>query len=286
MAYENFIPTLWATGIERDLERMCVFAEDCNRNYEGTVREQGDTVRIFGVGKPTIHTMDRKNASGEINAPEEVADTSISLAIKQIRYFNFKVGDIDRAQAVKGLMETLRQEASEGLADEIDRYIAAFATDKQVKSLYSAPKRLVSGVAGEGEINVLHAIEEAAQALYENDVKQSTKIVATVTPRFYTLFLRAYTDKDTDNSEMMKNGRVAKYGNIIVKLSNNVARSADGTVDHIMVRTQRAIAFANPMTHVEPYRPEKMFADAVKGFSLFDGCVARPKELVNLNLTY
>ena len=286
MAYENFIPSVWATGIERDLERMCVFAEDCNRNYEGNVREVGDTVRIFGVGKPTIHTMERKDASGEIAAAEEVADTSISLAIKQIRYFNFKVGDIDRAQSVKGLMDAIRKESSEGLADEIDRYIAAFATHRDVKSIYAAPKKLVAGTAGEGEINVLHALEEAAQALYENDVKQSTKIVAPVSPRFYTLFLRAYTDKDTDNSEMMKNGRVGKYGNIIVKMSNNVARSGGGAVDHIMVRTQRAIAYANPLTHVEPYRPEKMFADAVKGFELFDACVARPKEVVSLNLTY
>ena len=286
MAYETFIPDVWAEGIEHDLERMCVFAEDCNRKYEGKVSELGDTVRIFGVGKPTIYEMERKNASGEIVAPEEIADTSISLAINQIRYFNFKVGDIDKAQAVKGLMEELRKEAREGLASAIAKYIASFALDKQVKTLNSTPLKLTADKAVEGEINVLHAIENAAQKLFENDVKDNTKIVLTVTPRFFTLFRRAYTGKDTDNSDTLANGQVGKYAGIIIKQSNNVATSANGSVDNMMIRTQRAIAFANPLTKVEPYRPEKMFADAVKGFELFDACVARPKEIVNINVTY
>lgn len=286
MAYNNFIPTLWAEGIERDLERLCVFAQGCNRNYEGKVSERGDSVRIYGVGRPTIYDMDRKNASGNLVDPEEVADTSITLAINQIRYFNFLVGDIDKAQAVKGLMETLRAEASEGLANAIDKYIAAFAVDKAVKAVHVNPLRLTADKAVEGEINVLHALENTAQLLYENDVKESTKIEAIVTPRFATLFRRAYIDKDTNNHDEMKNGYIGKYGNIIVRVSNNIHRTNGGAVDNIMVRTNRAIAFANPLTHVEAYRPEKKFADAVKGFELFDGCVARPKEIFNLNVTY
>ena len=53
-----------------------------------------------------------------------------------------------------------------------------------------------------------------------------------------------------------------------------------------MIRTQRAIAFAKPLTHTEAYRPEKKFADAVKGFILFDAKVVRPKEIININVKY
>ena len=286
MAYENFIPTLWAEGIERDLERLCVFTQFCNRKYEGKVAEKGDTVRILGVGKPTIYDMDRKNASGLIVDPEEVADSSIPLTVKQIRYFNFKVGDIDKAQAVKGLMDALRAEASEGLANAMDKFVAAFAVDPTVEAMYETPLKMTADKAGSGELNVLHALDAAAQKLYENDVKSTTEIEAIVTPRFATLFRRAYIDKDTNNHEEMKNGYIGKYGNIIVRVSNNVHQTQDGAVDNIMVRTKRAIAFVNPLTHVEAYRPEKMFADAIKGFELFDGVVARPKEIVNLNVTY
>ena len=69
-------------------------------------------------------------------------------------------------------------------------------------------------------------------------------------------------------------------------MSNNVATSNNGTVDNIMLRTKRAIAFVRPMIHIEPYRPEKKFADAIKGFVLYQAKIVRPKELVVLNVKY
>ena len=50
-------------------------------------------------------------------------------------------------------------------------------------------------------------------------------------------------------------------------------------LENIMVRTQRAIAYACPKIHVEPYRPEKDFKDAVKGFALYGAKIVRPKEM-------
>lgn len=288
MAYQNFIPTVWNEGIERELERICVFAEDCNRKYEGSVKEKGESVKILGVGKPTIKSLAKANKNNDIDAPEEIEDTSVIMYINQIRYFNYMVGDIDKAQAVGGIMDALEQETSEGLANEVDTYIASKAVDESVKALYgNTPVKVVANEnAGEGEKYVLDILDEALQKLYENDVKSTTKIVVTISPRFFTLFKRAYINKDTDNSEMLKNGRVAKYGNIIVKMSNNVHRTSGGAVDNIMIRTQRAIAYAKPLTHTEPYRPEKKFADAVKGFILFDAKVVRPKEVININVKY
>ena len=279
MAYTNFIPSVWAESINRELERACVFAEDCNRQYEGSVASKGDSVHILGVGKPTIHSLERSNASGEIEAPEEISDTSVILNINQIRYFNYKVGDIDKAQAIGGLMDALSQETSEGLAIEIDKYIADMATSSDVQKL-SASATLVTSA------NVLSIIDDAIQALQENDVNMASGVTITVSPRFYKLFKQAYQGADTSNSQILKNGKVAMYGNVTVKLSNNVAKTENGDVDNIMIRTKRAIAFVNPLTHTEAYRPEKSFADAVKGYALFDGKVVRPSEIININVKY
>ena len=134
--------------------------------------------------------------------------------------------------------------------------------------------------------NVLDILDTAIMKLQENDVSMASGVTVTVSPRFYKLFKQAYVGKDTDNSEFLKNGKVAMYGNVTVKLSNNVAKSDDGATDNIMIRTKRAIAFVNPLTHTEAYRPEKTFADAVKGFVLFDGKVVRPKEIININVIY
>lgn len=279
MAYQNFIPAVWSEGINRELERLCVFVEDCNRQYEGSVKKKGESVTILGVGKPTIKSIAKASRNNDIDSPEEIEDTSVIMYINQIRYFNYMVGDIDKAQAVNGVMEALELETSEGLADEVDKYVASFAVDSSVAKLSASATTVTKD-------NILGTLDSAIQKLYENDVKATTKIVVTISPRFYTLFKQAYIDKDTDNSEMMKNGRVAKYGNVTVKMSNNVHKTESGATDNIMIRTQRAIAFAKPLTHTEAYRPEKKFADAVKGFILFDAKVVRPKEVININVKY
>lgn len=279
MAYSNFIPSVWEETINRELERACVFVEDCNRQYEGLVSKKGDSIHILGVGKPTIKSIDRASASDEIDEAEEINDTSVIMNINQIRYFNYKVGDIDKAQAVGGLMDALSQETSEGLANEMDKYIANMATDSSVPTLNASATVVTKD-------NVLSLIDDAIQTLQENDVNMASGITLTVSPRFYKLFKQAYIGKDTNNSEELKNGKVAMYGNVTVKLSNNVAKTDSGAVDNIMLRTKRAIAFVNPLTHTEAYRPEKSFADAVKGYALFDGKVVRPKEIVNINVKY
>lgn len=273
MSYANFVPKIWAKAIERELERKLVFAEDCNRQYEGDVKQMGDTVKILGVGKPTIS----KQKGGSIILPdaENVEDTSVEMQINTVAYFNFLVDDIDKRQAVGGLMDALNTEATQELASEMDKDIAALAGTRDAKKLYSDYKAVNAD-------NVLDTLDLALQMLQENDVPADAKIVATVPPWFLTHLRTAYTKLDTDNSDLLKNGKVGRYNNILIKMSNNVYSTASGS--NIMVRTERAVAFANPLTHTEPYRPEKRFSDAVKGYVLYGTKIVRPKELMILNV--
>jgi hypothetical protein len=275
MAYENFIPSVWSEAINRGLERECVFVQDCNRQYEGDVSKMGDSVHILGVGKPTIKSLERANASGEIDAAEEVSDSSVILGINQIRYFNYKVGDIDKAQAVGGLMDALSEETAEGISNEMDKYVANMATE--ATKLYTEDKVVTKD-------NVLDILDDAIEALQDKDVNIASGVSITISPRFYKLFKKAYIEKDTDNSEFLKNGVVARYGAVTIRMSKNVAKTGD--TDNMMIRTKRAIAFVNPLTHTEAYRPENSFADAVKGFVLFDGKIVRPEEIVKINVKY
>ena len=273
MSYANFVPKIWAKAIERELERKLVFAEDCNRQYEGDVKQMGDTVKILGVGKPTIS----KQKDGSIILPdaETVEDTSVEMQINTVAYFNFLVDDIDKRQAVGGLLDALNNEATQELAGEMDKDIAALAGTRDAKKVYSDYLAVNAD-------NVLGTLDLALQMLHENDVPADAKIVATVPPWFLTHLRTAYTKLDTDNSDLLKNGKVGRYNNILIKMSNNVNSTTSGS--NIMVRTERAVAFANPLTHTEPYRPEKRFSDAVKGYVLYGTKIVRPKELMILNV--
>lgn len=270
MAYQNFIPTVWAETINRELERNHVFVADTNKQYEGQVKEKGDSVRILGIGKPTITTQTGKKIT--LPDPEEIPDQSITMPINKVAYFNYKVDDIDKRQAVGGLMEALSKETSEGLANEQDLCVSNLAKD---------PKAVVHNTTATQitESNVLSFIDDMLEKLFDNDVKPESKITLTIPPWFYMILKRAYTELDTDNSDILKNGKVGRYGSAIIKMSNNVAKDTAG--NHlIQLKTDRAIAFANPMTHIEPYRPEKSFSDAVKGFILYDAMIVRPKEMI------
>lgn len=274
MAYQNFIPTVWAEAINRDLEKALVFAEDCNRQYEGKVSQKGDSVRILGVGKPTITTTTDKDIT--LSDAEDVADSSVTMNINHIAYFNYKVDDIDKRQAVGGVMEALSAETSQALADEMDKHIAAQAAAREAIKYAASTVTLTADT-------ILAQVDTALEKLYTNDVRPDGKIVMTVPPWMYLMLKQAYIKLDTDNSDMMKNGRVGRYGNVIVKMSNNVAKNSSGD-SLVMLRTPKAIAFANPMTHTEAYRPEKKFSDAVKGFVLYESKIVRPKELIVMNV--
>lgn len=274
MSYANFKAKIWSKSIDKALERVCVFAEDTNQKYAGEIKGLGDTVRILGVGKPTITKHTLKNGAITLSGAETVDDTSVSLVVDTAAYFNYKVDDIDKAQGASNVLEVLNTEASEGCANEIDKVIADLAKDKAAHK-YSGSNTVITAA------NVLETLDGCQQALYENDVKPGTEIVVTLPPWMFTIFREKFAVLDTDNSELLKNGKVARYAGMTIKMSNNVAQNAS---NHYMVqvKTQRAIALAKSEPHVEPYRPENGFADAVKGFVMFGAKIVRPEEMIVL----
>lgn len=274
MAYKNFIPEVWAEAINRELERLHVFASNCNRQYEGEVKKMGDSVRILGVGRPTITEVKRDNFT-TLTAPETVEDTSQIMYIDNMAYFNYKVDDIDKRQAVGGLMEALSKETSEGLADVQDRAIANLAADNLAVKDASTTYQLTPN-------NILEKLLIAHQLLMENDVPMSTKVTVTLAPWAATMYKQAMAAIDTDNSALLKNGLIGQFDGMDIKVSNNCYKDLNNNYG-FMVRTDRAIAFARPMIHTEPYRPELDFSDAVKGFILYGTKIVRPKEMIVMN---
>ena len=285
MAFKNFKPTVWAAEVELELDRILVMKEDCNTDFEGDVEDMGDSVKIRGVGKPKITVITKGQRKTALPEREELEDTSVIMYINQMAVFDYEIDDIDKAQAKGDFKGILAEETSAGVANEMDKHIAEVCS--KAPKLLETPKKLVSGVAGEGEINILTMLDICQQRLYENDVPAvGTKIVVTLTPAAHRLFKEAYRTADTNNHEELKNGRVGMYNGMIIKMSNNVHKTKSGsnTVTNIPVRTQKAVAFANPLTHTEPYRPEKGFKDAVKGYALYQAQMVRPKEAINANV--
>ncbi len=264
MAYSNFKPTVWSKFIQTELEKKCRLVEDCWTQFEGEAK-QGARVKILGVTAPEIFDY----VAGEgIPAPTTIEGTSVQLDIDQAKAFNFMIDDIDRAQSVDGLMETLIKEVTAKMAKTRDSFIANLA--RSAENISASTSVTTPEMAKK-------MVDDALLILREHDVDIEDEVTITVSPFFYQLFRDALTEIKTNNDELIKKGVVGMYDNCKVKLSNNLYN--DGTDDYMLVRTKRAIAFVGSIDETEAYRPENHFADAVKGLNVYGGKIVRQNEL-------
>lgn len=271
MSIQKFKPIVWAKTIEEGLERDSVFYENCNHQYEGLAKKPGDSIKILGLGKPSTRQFSDGKLH-ELETPETIEDLSMTLPINQVVDFNFFVDDLDKRQAEGNVLDMYTEEAKDEILQHHDLYIANFALDKNANVFNK------SNTSAATVDTILGMIDKAYTALLKNDVKPSTKVTLTLDYDHLELLRRAYEKLDTNNSAMLKNGVMGMYHNIVIKASNNVA-TKDGYA-YMQLKTDRAISFVKPHMHLEAYKPEKYFGDAVKGYSIYDGALTRAKEMV------
>ena len=66
MAISVFIPTIWSARLLEHLDKAHVYAGLVNRDYEGEIRNYGDTVKIQQIGDITVKSYTKNT---DIAAP-------------------------------------------------------------------------------------------------------------------------------------------------------------------------------------------------------------------------
>ncbi len=120
MAFSNFIPEIWSARLLEHMDKVHVYANLMNRDYEGDIKAYGDTVHINLLGDITISNY----TGGALGTPQELDSTKQTLEIDQAKYFNFIVKDIDNAQSNPKLVDAAMVRASYNMNDVIDKYLA------------------------------------------------------------------------------------------------------------------------------------------------------------------
>ena len=95
MALGNFIPEIWSARLLKHLDEDLVFKQLVNTDYEGEIRNVGDTVRVNRIGDIVVGSYTK---DGEIGSPQQLSGEQLVLTIDQFKYFNFYVDDVDSAQ--------------------------------------------------------------------------------------------------------------------------------------------------------------------------------------------
>ena len=276
MAVTTFIPELWSARLLYALEKSHVAAQLVNRDYEGIIRQQGDTVHINSIGAVTVDDYTRNT---DIDDPEVLTTTDQTLVIDQAKYFNFQIDDVDAAQVAGDMMDTAMQRSAYALSDVADAYLLGTIT---------------AGADSGNVIGSSAAISLTAEHVYENLVSLRTKLdkqnvpnagrYIVVPPEIYALlllddrFVKA-SDGGTANATLL-NGEVGRVAGFTVYMSNNVPFSTDTW--SIPASVAYSTTYAEQIVSTEAYRMEKRFADAVKGLHVYGAKVTDAKAIAVL----
>lgn len=271
MSIKNFQQTIWSKKFNQALETITSLRKHCDFKFDPETKNAKE-VKILNVVRPTIKTY----VPGTTIDREGATDGSMILKIDQFKYFNFEVDDVDKAQSVPGLMDELTREASRGLTEEGDKYVASLV--KAGVEATDSPLAQSDSVVTLTKANAVRTVEDGFAKLYEQNCKTTDTFYLEVAPKPFTVYREALTELSTNNPEILKKGAVGKINNAYVCIENLLPKSEAGDIYNIL-RTSKAIAFSEQINKVEAYRPQDAFSDALKGLYTFGALITRPEEI-------
>ena len=276
MALSYFIPTVWSETLYRELDREFVAVKNCSRDFEGDIKNVGDTVKIVGISPITVFDYTKNT---DMREPAELTDTERLLTINKAKAFNFAIDDIDKVQATPKLMKEAMHQAATALANEADKYVFSLYS-----SISGANTVTYADLTADGVIDMLL---EVRQKLLEKNVPGNEEIILEVPPAVASLIIKSKIVNGTENTEVLDKGCIGTFLGFKIYVSNNVANVTNNNVvtHKCYARTKRAITFAQQLNEIEAYRPELRFADAVKGLHLYGAKIVYPKEILLLNIS-
>lgn len=300
MSLNNFIPQLWADSLLVALRKNLVFGQLFNRDYEGQIRQMGDTVKINMIGDITISNYTKDT---DLASPQTLTDAQSQLTITQAKYFNFEIDDVDAAQNANGgqIMQEAMSFAAYRLRDTIDMYLAGFYAD--------AVSNIGSSVSWTTPTAPTQTNVGAGTTVYDYLVQLGQKLTEQLVPiqgRWLVVppWVKTYLTMDirfsgyntagaqgtltagtlTDSDRSASDSYLGKIENMDVFESVNCPHLGGtvgiaGSQDVILAGHPMACTMAEGVSKTEAYRPPLRFADAVKGLVLYGAKTVRPYAL-------
>lgn len=270
----TFIPEIWSAKILASLKKNLVYAQEnvASTKYEGEIKNQGDTVRIRSISRPTISNYTKYGTL----TYEQLTDAQRALVIDQAKSFSFVVDDIDAVQSPGGEMDEAMIEASYGLRDLSDQLVA---------SLYSGAQaaNAIGTVAVTSADLAYTQLRRLKVKLDEANVPQEGRWVI-IPPWYHGLLLE--NDKfvrvdASGTSEGLRNGVVGRALGMDVMVSNN-APLVTGDDYAVMAGSPGSIAFADQITEVETIRLQTTFGTGVRGLHVYGAKLIRPDGIATV----
>lgn len=319
MSWLKFIENVESKKFLKEKERKSIFAEHCNRDFDGEVKELGDQITVRGLGPVTVYHFDKDgvytstDASGQtlkgtksgstgkeiiqnqIPEFEEGKSFEVKLTVNQIFQWGCKIGDIDKElmKNGQGVYGKFRAKYAGKVAKMQDTYIAkTMASCKEcvnkefTNGVYLTSKETYEQ-SGTTYTNILDFVDGIVETFNSRDYTDEENLYAECSPRFWRILKKALRAVDTDNSQVVRGRKITEYNGIYFYKTNNVKfklNPSSAEQEYFFLRTKSAVTFMDAFTHTEAVRPERAFYDAWKGFTMFDAAVTEPNGLVHTKI--
>ncbi len=277
MSVDNFIPSVWSANILSTLDKALVYGSLVNRNYEGEIAGQGDTVKINQIGDITVSPYVKNSTTISY---QDLDDASLMLKIDQASYFAFGVDDIDKAQANVDLMSAATAKAAYKIADSIDQFIAGLNVSAGTTSglgSNSVPLTVTAKASAGSNISILEMFALIGEKLTAANVPTLGRWIV-IPPVLQTKLVLSGLVNATNNDAILQNGQLMKAFGFDIRVSNNVPNTS-GAKYKIIAGTNDAMSFASQINSVEAGRRSDRFGDTMRGLTVYGAKVVQPAAL-------
>lgn len=272
--YSAFIPQLWSKKLNQMLEKNCVMMQCVNRNWEGEITQQGDTVKIITPADVTVSTLTTDNIEYAALTPK-----SQDLKIDQKKFFAFKIDDVAKVQSNTDIMEAHLANAKKAIEEVQDSYLLAMhtnVTEENTVGKDSEPITLDKSTIYENFVKLSLALKNS-DAIYPG---VRPWVVINPTIESYLLqspeFISAYKVAD----ETLREGAIGRIAGMDVLVSTNLTDVENKY--YVLAGTNDAITFASQLAKIESLRDKDSFSDLVRGLYLYGAKTVQPKALAKM----
>jgi len=261
----KFIPQIWSGKLVEKFYDATVFGEIANTDYEGEIKNQGDTVHIRTT--PTLTIRDYE-IGGSLNY-ENPTNPAVELQIDKGKYFAFQVDDVDEYQADIDIMDDWAGDGGEQMKIAVDTEILAYVPTGVSADNAGAAAGVKSGGYNLGasgswvsltKANILDYLVDLGSVLDEQNVPE------------------------TGRWSIIRNGRVGMIDRFMIYMSNNLDVTLDGStnVTNIIAGHKVGLTFAAQMTKMETLPNPNSFGQLVRGLNIYGRKVVEGKYLTHL----
>lgn len=280
----NFIPEIWSGKLIENFYDATVLAAISNTDYEGEIRNMGDTVNIRTTPEITIKTY----VKGQTLSVENPDKPKLQLVIDKGEYFACVEDDVDKVQSDVNMMDNWSKDASERMKIKIDqRVLTDILPDISAYNKGATAGRITGninlGTTGSAvaitKTNVLDYIVDMGTVLDEANAPEGDRFL--VIPAKMAGMIKKSDLKDAslsgDSSSILRNGRLGMIDRFTIYMSHNLSVSSGKF--SIVAGHKMGFTFASQMTNMETIRSETTFGNIIRGLQVYGYKVVKPEAL-------